>query len=90
MNLELAPGSTLDNQIFLDVSLYDKFGKDVLVFKMRPHNLKAIENIDSLSPFYKGILNSWIQMDNNDKNQLNCRDIRQQVIWGKKYIITIL
>ena len=69
--------------------LFEKFGKNLLIFKMSLNNLKTIENIDNLTPFYKGILESWIKINGNIFTSVNDRDIRKEVLWGNKNVYNI-
>jgi hypothetical protein len=65
----------------------NKFGKKWLIFKMNIDNGKSIENFNDISEFYKVIINCWVEFgDGKAKTPTNFREIRNQNIWGNKYI----
>ena len=65
----------------------DKFGKNWLIFKMNMDNGKSIENFKDIPEFYKEIINCWVEFGGGQtKTPTNFREIRNQNIWGNKYI----
>ena len=65
----------------------DKFGKNWLIFKMNIDNGISIENFNDIPEFYKEIINCWVEFGGGQtKTPTNFREIRNQNIWGNKYI----
>ena len=68
---------------------FNKFGENYLIFYMNLDNVNSIKNLkDTMPEFYLRIIQSWIQYKNNInvKEPDNFRKIRQELIWGNKYI----
>ena len=50
-------------------------------------NGKSIENFNDIPEFYKEIINCWVEFEGGQtKTPTNFREIRNQNIWGNKYI----
>ena len=65
----------------------DKFGEIWLIFKMNIDNCKSIENFNDIPEFYKEIINCCVEFGGGQtKTPTNFREIRNQNIWGNKYI----
>jgi hypothetical protein len=54
---------------------------------MNIDNGKSIENFNDIPEFYKEIINCWVKFGGGQtKTPTNFREIRNQNIWGNKYI----
>jgi hypothetical protein len=54
---------------------------------MNMDNGKSIENFNDIPEFYKEIINCWVEFGGGQtKTPTNFREIRNQNIWGNKYI----
>jgi hypothetical protein len=54
---------------------------------MNIDNGKSIENFNDIPEFYKEIINCWVEFGGGQtKTSTNFREIRNQNIWGNKYI----
>lgn len=68
---------------------FNKFGKNLLVFRM---NLNSIKNLNTktlktLPEFYQQLIKTWISVKKGDTIEPKTfYDIRKQVIWGNEYI----
>jgi hypothetical protein len=54
---------------------------------MNIDNGKSIDNFNDIPDFYKEIINCWVEFGGGQtKTPTNFREIRNQNIWGNKYI----
>ena len=68
---------------------YEKFGKNYLLFQMNIDNIKHlnVELIKNIPEFYTELLKTWIKTNKQEeKDQVNFREVRSQIIWGNKLI----
>jgi hypothetical protein len=81
------PSSETSNWKVIPRKYLDTFGKNWLIFKMNIDNGKLIENFNDIPVFYKEIINCWVEFGGaQTKTPTNFREIRNQNIWGNKYI----
>ena len=67
--------------------LFNKIGKNFLVFKMNIDNLTLLPTYPSfIYPFYLDILKIWTKNKKEIAIPKNYRSIRQELIWGNKFI----
>ena len=68
-------------------SIQINFEKNWLIFKMNRNNGKSIENFNDIPEFYQELINCWVEFGGGQtKTPTNYREIRNQNIWGNKYI----
>ena len=68
--------------------LFDKCGKNFLIFHMNTNNIKALPAANVLSEFYLELTKTWMKYNGTETNiPQNFRTIRQQVIWGNRHIL---
>ena len=68
---------------------FNNFGKDFLIFNMPVDNILSIPKIKVLPEFYMDIVKTWfekVKIDKNLQTISSFRVIRQQLLWGNKYI----
>ena len=66
---------------------FNMIGKKFLIFQMNLSNIAHIPKLKVLPEFYFELTKTWIKYKNtNDNIPVNFRNIRQEVIWGNKYI----
>ena len=66
---------------------FDQYGENFLLFSMNLDNINSLHNMKTILPeFYFEIANTWIKNRENSLKCENFRNIRQQIIWGNKYI----
>ena len=66
---------------------FNMIGKKFLIFQMNLRNIAHIPKLKVLPEFYFELTKTWIKYKNtNDNIPVNFRNIRQEVIWGNKYI----
>jgi hypothetical protein len=54
---------------------------------MNRNNCKSIENFNDIPEFYQELINCWVEFGGGQtKTPTNYREIRNQYIWGNKYI----
>ena len=64
-----------------------KFGKNLLIFKMNFNDIKNIPGIEKIPVFYYEIIKSWLKIGGGKKkNPENYREIRKQILWGNRFI----
>ena len=66
---------------------FNMIEKKFLIFQMNLSNIAHIPQLKVLPEFYFELTKTWIEYKNtNDNIPINFRNIRQEVIWGNKYI----
>ena len=65
--------------------IFDRYGKNFLLFKMNIGNMKNLEI--KLPPFYRSLLETWINAGGGSSTELTSfAAIRSQIIWGNQNI----
>lgn len=66
---------------------FDKFGRNLLIFKMNIGDLKNVKDLEKIPPFYKELIRVWIKIGGGRTNlPTNYREIRKQLLWGNHFI----
>jgi hypothetical protein len=79
------------NWKIIPTTIFNKFGNNFLIFYMNLDSLKSLPfNINTVTLFYRHLLKTWIQFkqlpDNQSKLSKTYYNIRNEIIWGNKFI----
>ena len=80
---------TDENWKIFPMFYFNKFGKNLLLFKMNLHSIKNLNTntLKTLPEFYQQLIKSWISVKKGDsKEPKTFCDIRKEVIWGNEYV----
>ena len=78
-----------DNWTVIPRFYLNKFGKNLLLFKMNLNNVRDLDTatFGSMSEFYQQLVKTWISIKGGQtKSPKNFLDVRKQVIWGNNFI----
>ena len=82
-------GNKSDNWTIIPRFYLNKFGDNLLLFKMNINNVKDLDNVTfkNMPEFYQNLVKNWINIKGGQsKTPTKFYDIRKQVIWGNNLI----
>ena len=65
---------------------FNKFGSNLLLFKMNNDDTKFIPNVEEIPLFYRLLLEAWFTIRGFKSKFSDTHEIKQEIIWGNKNI----
>lgn len=65
---------------------FDRCGENALLFKMNTGSIKLLSKQHGITDFYLDLPIAWYKTQSDTRVKKHFREIKQQVIWGNKYI----